>query len=123
MARACQHCGTALPAVVDAFCPECRADLSQTPQEVTDTARRTAAAITGTAEGVGAGYGRFYLTMAPLACCGAALKFVRERDWELATVALAGAIGFGFLWYWLERGPRKTVTGTSKTPKGSDTPQ
>lgn len=38
MAQSCPHCGVKLPAVVDAFCPECRADLSLAPEEVTDTA-------------------------------------------------------------------------------------
>ena len=27
----CPHCGTRLPAVVDAFCPECRNDLDEAP--------------------------------------------------------------------------------------------
>ena len=30
--RACPHCGVALPAVVDAFCPECREPLGEPPE-------------------------------------------------------------------------------------------
>lgn len=31
MAESCPRCGVKLPAIRDAFCPECRADLSETP--------------------------------------------------------------------------------------------
>jgi hypothetical protein len=31
MAGTCPHCGTKLPAMVDAFCPECRNDLGEAP--------------------------------------------------------------------------------------------
>ena len=31
--QTCPHCGIALPPVVDAYCPECREDLSETPGE------------------------------------------------------------------------------------------
>ena len=31
MNESCPHCGETLPAVVDAFCPQCRMDLSETP--------------------------------------------------------------------------------------------
>ncbi len=34
MPQNCPHCGIALPAVVDAFCPECREDLSETPESL-----------------------------------------------------------------------------------------
>lgn len=34
MPQNCPHCGTVLPAVVDAFCPECREDLSETPESL-----------------------------------------------------------------------------------------
>ena len=33
MSQHCQHCGAVLPTVVDAFCPECREDLSA-PREL-----------------------------------------------------------------------------------------
>ena len=31
MPQSCPHCGMDLPLVVDAFCPECREDLSERP--------------------------------------------------------------------------------------------
>ena len=31
MNRMCPHCGALLPAVIDAFCPECREDLDEAP--------------------------------------------------------------------------------------------
>ena len=36
MPDACPHCGIRLPVVVDALCPECRRDLSETPGPVGD---------------------------------------------------------------------------------------
>ena len=31
MSKLCPHCGVVLPATVDAFCPECREDLDESP--------------------------------------------------------------------------------------------
>jgi hypothetical protein len=33
MSRLCPHCGASLPPVGDAFCPECRKDLDESPQD------------------------------------------------------------------------------------------
>jgi hypothetical protein len=131
VAQSCPHCGVTLPAVVDAFCPECRTDLSQTPQEVTDTARRTAAALTGRSYDDDPGaraeederaasaardyIGRFALGGAALFVGG-----LLDRNWWMAAFGLAGAILFGLMWH---RFARTTVSGKSKTTRGSDTPQ
>src|SRR4051794_18767741 len=43
MSATCPHCGEPLPAVVDAFCPECRTRLDEVPRPrdpVTDKIRR-----------------------------------------------------------------------------------
>jgi hypothetical protein len=42
MTDSCPHCGAPLPAVRDAFCPECRGDLSEVPQGATAGPRRDA---------------------------------------------------------------------------------
>jgi hypothetical protein len=131
VAQSCPHCGIALPAVVDAFCPECRTDLSQTPQEVTDTARRTMGALTGatgpdSAGGMAeyvAGIGRGYIIAFALGGAIAFVQAVWQRKWDVAALALPFAIGGGLAWYGFLRGERTTVSGKSKTSKGPDTPQ
>ncbi len=39
MPDTCPHCGSRLPNVVDAFCPECRKPLREAPPPLADTAR------------------------------------------------------------------------------------
>jgi hypothetical protein len=43
MAETCPHCGIKLPAMVDAFCPECRNDLAEAPSQETSALARPAA--------------------------------------------------------------------------------
>jgi len=123
--------------VVDAFCPECRADLSQTQKESGDTAQRTAVAPAGrsydepTATGMQtflvesflASKSRYFFGVFAFLGVVGFVQWTREREWEIAAVALACAVGFGLLWYRLSRGERTTVSGKSKTTEGSDTPQ
>ena len=44
MPQSCPHCGITLPAVVDAFCPECREDLNAGPETVVQVPKQAAQA-------------------------------------------------------------------------------
>ena len=86
MPRSCPHCGTTLPAVVDAYCPECREDLSATPEEVAakptlgemaEVMGKPLAAVGGLA----LGFLEIALAVTSLATLFAALV---AREWELA---------------------------------------
>lgn len=122
MPGTCPHCGISLPAVVDAFCPECREDLSVTPEEAQRTVEGTFKAVTGAflgstgspedARAKSAGYA---LMLTGVAVVGLVAS-VLARDWDkviLASILLTlGAL-------WLRGEYRQSVVRASVTKSGN----
>jgi hypothetical protein len=129
MPQTCPHCGIALPAVVDAFCPECREDLSATPEEAQQTAQDTFKAVTGSGESDSPEAERtktavqavLYTALAAIA----SIAGVLERDWWQAIVAGVVCAVCACWVYSMYQGQavKTTVTGRGKTPRSSEQPK
>lgn len=133
MPQTCPHCGTALPAVVDAFCPECREDLGETPEEAQQTAEGTYRILKGTvkvafvpeatqgpeeARATSAGWA---LMLTGVGAAGL-VTLVMKGEWWGVPLALA-LLAAGGLWLhgeYRSRVVRTSVTGKGKTQKGSE---
>src|SRR6516162_10246187 len=92
MPDTCPHCGTRLPAVVDAFCPECREDLSAPPA-------RAAAPQPAHAENMERNWGRYQLLgflLLALLCGVIGLVNALRGDQDEAL-----RVGFGSVSFWL----------------------
>jgi hypothetical protein len=133
MPQSCPHCGTALPGVVDAFCPECREDLSATPEEAQQTAEETYRILKGTVkaaivpeaaqtpEGAKATSAGWALMLTIIGVAGLVTS-VLKGEWGVVPVALA-FLAVGGLWLrgeYRSRVVRTSVTGKGKTSKGSE---
>ena len=115
----CPHCGAPLPFVVDAYCPECREELDESPPGPGHESRVPAPAATGQAEPLsplaamtlfGSGFGGVCVAI------GAAI----EREWFWAVVG--GLLGVAAMYVALSanNGPgRTTRTGREKTRKST----
>jgi hypothetical protein len=126
MPPTCQHCGASLTGTVDAFCPECREDLSATPEEAEETARLTLAAVTGneTPEDARARSALWSVILTGGAAVGLVASVI-AREWEKVILA-AVLLGLGAIWVRFEyrqQVVRTRVTGTSKTNKSTEQPK
>ena len=122
MAQTCPHCGVTLPTVVDAFCPQCREDLSATPEEARETAKLTRAAVLGTPEEEQS-KGAVYLLLATVGAAIGLITAVLEGEWIFAVVALIVLAIFGEALVRHLQGlfVKTSVSGRDKTSKkGSD---
>lgn len=100
MARTCPHCGTELPAVADAFCPDCREDLSQTPEEVRETADRMYRAVMGDEQEAQARSAVYSLRFAAVA--GALfVAAVASGEWDKIVLTVVVLVLCG-VWVWNE---------------------
>src|SRR4051812_37424841 len=123
MPQSCPHCGVALTGVIDAYCPECREDLSATPEEAREAAENTFNAVMGTetpeaAREKSAGYS---LMLTGGAATGLIVSAV-AHEWGKAL--LGGVLlVLGVAWMFGEHRHsvvKTRVTGTSKTNKSSE---
>jgi hypothetical protein len=118
MPDTCPHCGFRLPMVVDAYCPECREDLSEQPETIptgdgyearphkpTDVALETVVCWVGVV----------------LMVVGAFVAFM-ARDWLgfLAAVVMAGLLAAVARRFGRPPAIRTSVTGREKTQKHED---
>jgi hypothetical protein len=120
MPQSCPHCGTALTGTIDAYCPECREDLSATPEEAAE--KPTLDDMAEALKPVGIVWGGFSVAVGVVSSISAVLGGVAGREWELA---LCGAIGLAVCIYWFSRvrqnaSARTSVTGKDKTSKSSE---
>jgi hypothetical protein len=90
----CPHCGTRLPAVVDAYCSECRGDLSAPGVPQGEAPPAHAGAIGGSS-GTGTTSPWLFLFLALVCAAVGSLKAVQgDRDEALS-------VGFGATAFWL----------------------
>jgi hypothetical protein len=123
MPQSCPHCGIALPAVADAFCPECREDLSATPDEVAN--QPTLADMGEAIKPIHIARDAICLVVGTVSCVLSVLGGVASREPE---AALCGVIGLGVWAYWYHRlrqsaSVRTSVTGKSKISKSAEQPK
>ena len=103
---ACPHCGVKLPAVVDAFCPECRESLSEptvhedpsVEDKTADRSDRVPVRSSRRATAVGAVVGFFWAVARVGAHTGEGPAYV--AGYVCGSVLIGGLIGtfVGFLW-------------------------
>jgi hypothetical protein len=130
MPQTCPHCGIALTGVIDAFCPECREDLSATPEEA--AAKPTLVDMVDVVQGPAAALGTLVFGLLELVLFLASLLVLfgamRAGEWEVvggAAVFLGLAALFLLLKVLQVRGgaAQTSVTGREKTTKGPEQPQ
>lgn len=133
MPRNCPHCGLALTGTVDAFCPECREDLSATPEEARKAAAGAFKVLKGAfgatvghdanatpeqARETSAGYA---LSLTGMAGVGL-VTTVLQGEWAVVPLA-AILFVLGVLWLrgeYRSREVRTSVTSRGKAFKDSD---
>jgi hypothetical protein len=124
---ACPHCGIPLPATVDAFCPECREDLSLTPEEAAVAARPAVVPDPDAGPGIDPNswvvrqVTAFVLPLAA-AMLVALIAVIGAGQWEAVggfglVFALCAAWVVG---HYRAAMVKETVTGRDKTTKGTD---
>ena len=128
MPQACPHCGSTLPAVIDAYCPECREDLSATPgapeppplsppvyTSLSDDMRYLANTTTVTR----------WTIVALIATGASAIMLVVgliEANWEAviaASIIFLLSVAWVVVWY-RAVSVKTNVSGREKTTKGSE---
>lgn len=120
----CPHCGTRLPAVADAYCPDCREELAATPEEVA-----IKPTLTEMAEVVGAPLGAVILGFLDVIFAVASLlalfTALATGEWGVALGAVVVLAVSALSVLVKVRGPneRTSVTGRGKTQTGSEQQQ
>ena len=127
MPQTCPHCGIALTGAIDAYCPECREDLSATPEEAAQKPtlgemRQALRAPAAAFEGVQT---VFFVAMLAVAGVVALFDAMRDGEWLqagfFAFLLVLGGVGIvAYL-----RGPqiKTSVSGRDKTTKSSEQPK
>ncbi len=112
--------------MIDAFCPECREDLSLTPQEARETAKGAFNALMGIGSPEEEKTKRAFsaIIFTGLAAIGL-LVAVIEKEWDKAFVAGFALIVCAIWVFSVYQSfvVRTSVTGSGKTPKDSEQPQ
>lgn len=133
MPQKCPHCGIALPAVVDAFCPECREDLSETPESLAYVPPPAPLPVVGPVSkdlrylANTNTVARWTLTALIVSGVSAIMLIVGliSSDWELALVAVfLLVLSAGWVVVWFRVAADKTsVSSQGRTSKDSEQPK